>query len=95
MALLDGLCLLIGIVAGVTLRLDVKALDEYVLGNFSGWVYLYVSIIASNYVTGAYGLELRLSRFNMVVNWVFSISMATLVVGITDIFTMFFLLELI
>jgi exopolysaccharide biosynthesis polyprenyl glycosylphosphotransferase len=84
MAMLDSLCLLIGIVAGVTLRLGPESLNEYVFGNLSGWFYLALAIIVSNYVTGAYGLELRLSRFNMVVNWAFSIIMATLVVGMTS-----------
>jgi len=35
--------------------------------NLSGWLYLGATIIVANYVTGSYGLEIRLSRFNMVV----------------------------
>ncbi len=84
MAMLDGLCLIIGIVMGVALRLGAEAFDEYVVGNLTGWVYLILAVIVSNYITGAYGLELRLSRFNMVVNWAFSIVAATLVVGMTS-----------
>lgn len=84
MAVLDVLCLAIGIVAGVLIRLGVEALDEYVLRNLSNWVYLAVAIVFSNYLTGAYGLELKLSRFNMVINWAFSIVLALLVVGVTS-----------
>jgi exopolysaccharide biosynthesis polyprenyl glycosylphosphotransferase len=81
---LDALCLLVGIAAGVELRLGHEALDAYVVQYFSGWVYLALAVIVSNYVTGSYGLELRLSRFNMGVNWAFSIVAALLVVSITS-----------
>lgn len=84
MTLLDAGCLMLGIVTGVMLRLGADDLNEYVLGNVSSWVYLGIAIISANYVTGAYGLELRMSRFNMVVNWAFSIAMAMLVVGTTS-----------
>jgi exopolysaccharide biosynthesis polyprenyl glycosylphosphotransferase len=84
MALLDALCLGVGLAFGVTFRLGSEALDTYILGNVSGWIYLALAIIVSNYVTGAYGLELRMSRFNMVVDWAFSLVTATLVVGITS-----------
>ncbi len=84
MAMLDAICLIFGIIGGVYFRLGFPALEEYVAGNISGWVYFVVAIIVSNYVAGAYGLELRLSRFNMVVNWFFSIIMALLVVSATS-----------
>jgi len=81
---LDALCLMGGMVAGVIIRLGVESLDEYIFSYFSGWIYLVVAVLASNYVTGSYGLELKLSRFNMMVNWVFSMTVAILVVSITS-----------
>lgn len=84
MAVMDMGCLALGSMAGVVLRLGVGAVNEYVLGNLSGWIYLALAIVFSNYVTGAYGLELKLSRFNMVVNWAFSIAMALLIVAVTS-----------
>lgn len=81
---LDALCLLAGVTAGVILRLGSESLDEYVYNYISGWIYLVVAVLASNYVTGSYDLELRLSRFNMAVNWAFSVTMAFLVVSITS-----------
>jgi len=84
MAVLDLLCLAVGIVGGVTVRLGGEAIEEYVLENLSVWLYFSLTIVVANYVSGAYGLELRLSRFNMVVNWAFSILAALAMVGATS-----------
>lgn len=84
MALLDALCLLVGILTAVIARLGWDALNEYFLGNASGWAYLGLTVIAANYITGAYGLEIKLSRFNMLVNWFFSICMGLLAIGLTS-----------
>lgn len=81
---LDALCLMFGLVAGVAIRLGPDALHEYVFSYVSGWIYLVVAVLVSNYLTGSYGLELRVSRFNMLVNWLFSMGMALLVVSITS-----------
>ena len=81
---LDAFCLMVGVMAGVVIRLGFGSLNEYVFSYVSGWIYLVVAVLASNYVTGSYGLELRLSRFNMVVNWAFSMTVALLVVSITS-----------
>lgn len=81
---LDAFCLLVGVVAGVAIRLGPESLDEYVFNYVSGWIYLVIAVLASNFVTGSYGLELRLSRFNMAVNWLFSMVVAILVVSITS-----------
>lgn len=83
-AALDAVCLAVGVVLAIAVRLGGEALHEYLFGNLSGWLYLGVTIIVANYVTGSYGLEIRLSRFNMVVNWAFSIAMAMLVVSATS-----------
>jgi exopolysaccharide biosynthesis polyprenyl glycosylphosphotransferase len=84
MAALDAFCLVAGVVAGIVVRLGAEALQPYLFDNFSGWLYLGATIIVSNYVTGTYGLEIRVSRFNMMVNWFFSIGMAMLVVSTTS-----------
>ena len=84
LGLLDAICLLIGVVAGVMIRLGPDSLNEYVFSTLSRWFYLFMAVLVSNYVTGTYGLELRFSRFNMVVSWLFSMVMAVLVVGLTS-----------
>lgn len=84
LAALDALCLLGGVIAGVIIRLGADSLYPYFFESLSGWLYLVLAVLASNYVTGTYGLELRVSRFNMLVNWAFSIVVAILVVSITS-----------
>lgn len=81
---LDAVCLAVGIVTAVLARLGFDALHPYLFDNLPGWFYPGMTIIVSNYVTGTYGLEIRLSRFNMLVNWFFSICMAMLVVSMTS-----------
>ncbi len=84
MAALDALCLAVGVVAAIIVRLGGAALQPYLFENLSGWMYMGATIIVANYVTGTYGFEIRVSRFNMVVNWLFSIGMALLVVSTTS-----------
>ncbi len=84
LAALDAFCLVIGVISGVVIRMGSGSLDDNISVYISGWIYLVVAVLASNYMTGSYGLELRLSRFNMVVNWLFSMTMAVLVVSITS-----------
>ena len=81
---LDAFCLIAGVLSAVVLRLGSDSLDAHINNYISGWIYLTVAVLASNYLTGSYGLELRLSRFNMVINWLFSMTMAVLVVSITS-----------
>jgi exopolysaccharide biosynthesis polyprenyl glycosylphosphotransferase len=59
-------------------------MGSYFLETLPGWFYIVLAVQASNYVTGAYGLELKSSRFNMMVNWAFSMTVAILVVSITS-----------
>ena len=81
---LDAFCLIVGVISGVAIRLGSESIDAHIINYFSGWIYLVVAVLASNYMTGSYGLELRLSRFNMVINWLFSMFMGVLVVSITS-----------
>jgi len=84
LAALDALCLFVAMIAAIVLRLGVDALGEYFLDKASGWAYFAAGILSANYLTGSYGLEFRLSRFNVAVNWAFSVSLALLVVGATS-----------
>ena len=84
LAAMDAVCLAVAIVAAIVARLGFESLHPYLFDNLSGWFYPGLTIIVSNYVTGTYGIEIRLSRFNMMVNWFFSICMAMLVVSITS-----------
>jgi exopolysaccharide biosynthesis polyprenyl glycosylphosphotransferase len=47
-----------------------------------GWLVFAGSIILGNYLAGAYRLQHTFSRFNLVVNWLFSLTFALLVLGI-------------
>ncbi|MEI6787007.1 MAG: sugar transferase [bacterium] len=84
LATLDALCLLCGVIVGIDIRIGVETMGVYFLETLPGWVYIVLAVQASNYVTGAYGLELKSSRFNMMVNWAFSMTVAILVVSITS-----------
>ena len=84
MGALDAFCLVVGVLSAVVIRLGAESLDANLDNYMAGWFYLVFAVLAANFMTGSYGLELRLSRFNMVVNWLFSITMAVLVVSITS-----------
>lgn len=81
---LDVTCLLAGVVAGISMRLGSVAVGDYFVGNMEWWIYLAAGIVSANYLTGSYGLEFKLSRFNTVVNWLFSISLGLLAVSVTS-----------
>ena len=84
LATLDAFCLLGGVIIGMELRLGANATAPYFLETLPGWIYIVLAVLVSNYVTGAYGQELKASRFNMAVNWAFSMMVAILVVSITS-----------
>lgn len=84
LATLDAFCLLSGVIVGIDIRIGADTMGSYFLETLPGWVYIVLAVQASNYVTGAYGLELKSSRFNMMVNWAFSMTVAILVVSITS-----------
>ena len=84
MALLDAVCIVIGIVVSIVWRLGPDAIDEYFLTRIYGWIYYAGSIIVANYLVGSYGIQIKVSRFNLLVNWAFSVIVALVVVGITS-----------
>lgn len=81
---LDIACLFAGAVTGIAARLGAVSVGDYFSANLSGWIYLAAGIVTANYLTGSYGLEFKLSRFNSVVNWMFSICIGLLAVSVTS-----------
>ncbi|MEI8351140.1 MAG: exopolysaccharide biosynthesis polyprenyl glycosylphosphotransferase [bacterium] len=84
LGVLDVLCLIVSLVAGIMIRMGTGSFGEYLAVYVSGWVYFVIAVLVANYVSGSYGLELRLSRFNMLINLAFSVVVAILVVSITS-----------
>ena len=84
LAVLDIACLVLSVVIGVAARLGPESLQEYVLGHLDGWIYFGASIILANFVVGSYGIQITVSRFNLVVNWIFALVIALLVLSITS-----------
>ncbi len=60
------------------------SLLAYVKGHVGGWVYFCGSIVLANYVVGSYGVRVTTSRFNLIVNWIFSLGIALLVLSVTS-----------
>jgi exopolysaccharide biosynthesis polyprenyl glycosylphosphotransferase len=80
----DVLCLLMGIFIGISVRLGTSQLNEYFLGHLDGWLLFFGTVILANYAAGSYGTEIRFSRFNLLVNWLFSLFIGIFVLGITS-----------
>lgn len=85
LAVLDLACLVLAVVIGVAARLGTDALGEYVLGHIDGWIYFGASIVLANFVVGSYGIQITVSRFNLVVNWIFALVVALIVLSITSL----------
>ncbi|MBM4144380.1 MAG: sugar transferase [Lentisphaerae bacterium] len=83
-AVLDMACLLAGSAAGVAARLGAGELRTYVFDHLDGWLIFFGSIALANYLAGAYRLQHTFSRFNLAVNWLFSLTFALLVLSLTS-----------
>lgn len=81
---MDFLCLLVGCILGIGLRLGYAELGEYVFYHVDGWLMFGTSVILANYLSGSYRLQHVYSRFDVVVTWLFSISVAFIVLSITS-----------
>ncbi len=68
----------------VILRFGRGELAEYVYGHVDGWVIFFGSIIVANYLAGAYRIQYTMSRFNLLVTWVFSIAFAMFILSVTS-----------
>ncbi len=84
LAALDVGCLCAGMLLAAAVRIGSGQMGMYLAKQTVGWFHFAAAIFVSNYITGSYGMELRLSRFDMLVNWAFSLCMALLVVSVTS-----------
>lgn len=95
LAALDVVCLIAAVAVGITARrllgpsLGLVALDysllEYFSGHMDGWFFLCAAIIVANYVVGNYNPRFTVYRFNLFVNWLFSLAIGLLVVSATSL----------
>ncbi len=82
--LLDLACLLLSIMLAVVLRFGPDEMAQYVFARFDGWVVFVGSILIANYMAGSYRVQYSLSRFNMLVTWLFSMTFAILILSLTS-----------
>lgn len=93
-AVLDVLCLVAAVALGIGFRQTfgpvmglvplTYSLSEYIAGHLDGWFYFCVTIVVSNYAVGSYDTQSAAYRFNLLVNWLFSLCTALLVVSATS-----------
>ncbi len=81
LAVMDVVCLVVGAVMGVILRLGPQEVTQYGFGHLEGWVLLVVCVIAANYLAGSYRMQYTFSRFNLLVTWAFSLLFSLLIIG--------------
>jgi len=81
---LDLVCLLFSSVLAVVLRFGPEEMGEYVYGHIDGWVLFFGSIIIANYLAGSYRVQYSLSRFNLMVTWIFSLTFAMFILSVTS-----------
>jgi len=82
--LMDVVCLVLGSIAGAVLRLGPEDMGPYVYDHLDGWLIFAGGIILANYLAGAYRFQHVFSRFDILVAWLFSLSLAMLVLSITS-----------
>ena len=82
--LLDILCLLLSSIAAVWVRFGARDMPDYIYGNIDVWVMFFGSVVIANYLAGNYRVQYSLSRFNLLVTWMFSITFAVLVMSLTS-----------
>jgi exopolysaccharide biosynthesis polyprenyl glycosylphosphotransferase len=82
--LLDIACLLLCSLLAVVLRFGPEEMGEYVYGHIDGWVLFFGSIIVANYLAGSYRVQYSISRFNLLVTWIFSLTFAMFMLSVTS-----------
>lgn len=91
--LADLLALMISVAAGIFLRRMIgppylpsfeEPLGDFIISHLDGWIYFCGAILLVNYIVGSYGIHVVVSRFNLLVNWIFSLFAALLVVSVTS-----------
>jgi exopolysaccharide biosynthesis polyprenyl glycosylphosphotransferase len=83
-AMMDLVCLTLGGIVGVALRLGHAELAEYVFGHIDGWLIFFGGVMLANYLAGSYRLQYTFSRFNLLVTWAFSLAVAVLILSLTS-----------
>ncbi len=82
--ILDVVCLLFSSLLAVVVRFGPEEMGEYVYGHIDGWVLFFGSIIIANYLAGSYRVQYSLSRFNLLVTWIFSLAFAMFLLSLTS-----------
>ena len=82
--LLDMVCLVASIFLASSLRFGPDEMAQFVVGRLDGWLLFVGSILIANYVAGSYRIQFTLSRFNLVVTWLFSVGVAVLILSVTS-----------
>jgi exopolysaccharide biosynthesis polyprenyl glycosylphosphotransferase len=83
-AVVDVLCLAVGVVLGVWLRLGPDEVKAYVFNRAEGWLLLFGGVLLANYLAGSYRIQHTFSRFNLLVTWLFSMVFVLLILSITS-----------
>ena len=101
LGLLDLLCLATAIASGVLLRQSLGAVfglpamtesedsfGQYVRAHMGGWVFFCASVVGANSLVGSYSVRVTVSRFDLVVMWLFTLFVGLLTLAATS-FAMF------
>ncbi len=81
---MDLVCLLIGGLVGVWIRIGRREWLDYLRDHPERWLLLFGSVILANYLAGSYRVQHSYSRFNLVVTWLFSLFFAVLILSMTS-----------
>ncbi len=84
LVVLDLVWLLISIFLAVMLRFGHDEITEHVFGRLDGWTLFIGSILIANFMGGSYRVQYTLSRFNLLVTWLFSMAVAIFILSITS-----------
>lgn len=90
--ILDLVCLVFSTLLAVSLRFGHEQLLAELSGRIDGWVLFFGSIIIANYLAGSYRVQYTLSRFDLLVTWIFSVTLAMFVLSVTSYASCFRLL---
>lgn len=82
--ILDLGCLLLSVMLAVVLRFGPEEMTQYVFSRLDGWILFVGSLLVANYMAGSYRVQYSLSRFNMLVTWLFSMTIAILILSLTS-----------
>ncbi|MBA4388894.1 MAG: hypothetical protein C0404_13000 [Verrucomicrobia bacterium] len=85
MVAIDLMCMLLGSAIGVFSRFqEHEEIVRDVFMHLDGWFLLFSCVVVANYVAGNYRLQYTYSRFNLVVSWLFSMTLAVLMLSLTS-----------